>query len=443
MATEGITVPRQRVVELQLRRQGLLGGRLPKHPASAALRVLQQLGQVQVDPMNVAARSCDLVLWSRAPHYRSGALDELRWPKPRVFEYWTRHAALLPMSMYPLIAPAMGRERARPWWPSWVFRWLKHHRDVADRVLKEVEVRGPLTSRDFPNEPKIRGGWGATKATREALECLWAIGTLMVRERRGGEKVFDLTERVLPRDVRVESIDEHERVRRLLRAHLQSIGACEISRLAGAYGPTGSPPDALLSAKHILEMADDGWLSLLQVEGVERRYVCLAEDLPRLRRGRPTPEPRMTALSPFDSLLWDRRGVAELWDFDYRLEAYTPAKKRQYGYYVILHSDGNKWQLVQDLIDMGADSINPCEPLATMEVKRFREAYPDTVIGSMVDCQDLLAFGTPEEIRSKTIQAIEDSGGARTLIGSTSEIHPEIKVENALAMYEVARNYWL
>jgi len=116
---------------------------------------------------------------------------------------------------------------------------------------------------------------------------------------------------------------------------------------------------------------------------------------------------------------------------------------KQYEYYVILHSDGNKWPLIQDFIDMGADSINPCEPLATMEVKRFRREYPQTVIGSMIDCQDLLAFGTPDEVRRKTLEAIEDSGGARTLIGSTSEIHPEIKVENALAMYDIARNYWL
>jgi len=116
---------------------------------------------------------------------------------------------------------------------------------------------------------------------------------------------------------------------------------------------------------------------------------------------------------------------------------------KSYGYYVIFHSDGNKWSLIQDLVDMGADSINPCESLATMEVKRFRAAYPDTVIGSMVDCQNLLAFGTPEEIRQATRAAIEDSGGARTLIGSTSEIHPDIPVENALAMYDVARSYRL
>ncbi len=92
---------------------------------------------------------------------------------------------------------------------------------------------------------------------------------------------------------------------------------------------------------------------------------------------------------------------------------------------------------------MGADSINPFEPLATMDIKKFRNLYPDTVCGSMIDCQDLLAFGSPEQIKQATIKAIEDSGGAKTLIGSTSEIHPEIGVENAMAMYDVARNHWL
>jgi len=138
-----------------------------------------------------------------------------------------------------------------------------------------------------------------------------------------------------------------------------------------------------------------------------------------------------------------------IWPPEFIQTAVYPRVKRcierwkHHGYFVIFHSDGKKWPVIQDLIDLGADSINPCESLATMEVKRFRELYPDTVIGSMVDCQNLLAFGTPDEIRAKTVQAIEDSGGARTLIGSTSEIHPEIPVENALAMYEVARNAWL
>lgn len=138
-----------------------------------------------------------------------------------------------------------------------------------------------------------------------------------------------------------------------------------------------------------------------------------------------------------------------MWPPKFIKEVIFPRVKRcvdrwkTHGYFVIWHSDGNKWAVIRDIIDMGADSINPCEPIATMEVKKFRELYPETVIGSMIDCQNLLAFGSPEEVRKATEKAIEDSGGRKTLIGSTSEIHPQIKTENALAMYEVARNYRL
>ena len=138
-----------------------------------------------------------------------------------------------------------------------------------------------------------------------------------------------------------------------------------------------------------------------------------------------------------------------MWPPEFIKEVVYPRVKKcidrwkSYGYYVIFHSDGKKWDIIEDILDMGADSINPFEPLATMEIKKFRKLYPDAVCGSMVDCQDLLAFGTPEQVREATIKGIEDSGGAKTLIGSTSEIHPEIPVENALAMYEVGRTRML
>ena len=138
-----------------------------------------------------------------------------------------------------------------------------------------------------------------------------------------------------------------------------------------------------------------------------------------------------------------------LWPLKFIKEVVYPRLKKcidrwkSYGYYVICHSDGDKWLIIEDILNMGADSINPFEPLATMEIKKFRKLYPKAVCGSMVDCQDLLAFGTPDQVRKATIKGIEDSGGAKTLIGSTSEIHPEIPVENALVMYEIGRNHML
>ncbi len=146
------------------------------------------------------------------------------------------------------------------------------------------------------------------------------------------------------------------------------------------------------------------------------------------------------ALAFNSGLLWPKKFIQK--------EIFPRLKKcidrwKQYDYYVILHSDGNKWEVCKELIEMGVDSINPFEPLANMDIKKFRTLYPDTVCGSMIDCQDLLAFGTMDQIREVTRQAIKDSEGSKTLIGSTSEIHPGISIENAIAMYEEAKNYML
>ncbi len=114
---------------------------------------------------------------------------------------------------------------------------------------------------------------------------------------------------------------------------------------------------------------------------------------------------------------------------------------KSHGFKVIFHADGNKWPILADIISFGADVIDPCETLATMDIKKLRETYPDTTFASPVDCQDLLARGTKEEIAAVSRKVLEDCGGRRVLTGSTSEIHPEISVESAMAMYDVFRNY--
>jgi uroporphyrinogen-III decarboxylase len=115
---------------------------------------------------------------------------------------------------------------------------------------------------------------------------------------------------------------------------------------------------------------------------------------------------------------------------------------KSYGYYHIYFADGYKWPLLDEIISWGlVDAIDPFEPLAQMDVKKFREKYPNITICQPVDCQSLLYSGSPEEVKKATIKAIEDSGKRRVIIGSTSEVHPSVPVKNALAMYETARSY--
>lgn len=115
---------------------------------------------------------------------------------------------------------------------------------------------------------------------------------------------------------------------------------------------------------------------------------------------------------------------------------------KSYGYYHIYFADGYKWPVLDEVLSWGlVDAVDPFEPLAHMDVKRFRGKYPETVICQPVDCQNLLYTGTPEEVGNTTIKAIQDAGAYKILIGSTSEVHPNVPVKNALAMYEAARGY--
>jgi len=116
---------------------------------------------------------------------------------------------------------------------------------------------------------------------------------------------------------------------------------------------------------------------------------------------------------------------------------------KKHGYRVFAFLDGYKWPVIDDYLDLGVDEIHPCEPYCGMDVITLREKYPGLPISQPIDCRNLLVGGTPEEIRGAVAKAIEDAGKQRIIIGSTSEIHPGVKVENALAMYETARNYAL
>ena len=122
-------------------------------------------------------------------------------------------------------------------------------------------------------------------------------------------------------------------------------------------------------------------------------------------------------------------------------EAKKIARWKEHGYRVMGFLDGFKWPLIDDYLDAGVCEIHPMEPYCQMEVGAFRERYPDTAMGQPIDCTQLLAFGTPEEVRAAVRKAIRDAGERGIIIGSTSEIHPEVKPENALAMYQAARDF--
>ncbi len=114
---------------------------------------------------------------------------------------------------------------------------------------------------------------------------------------------------------------------------------------------------------------------------------------------------------------------------------------KKHGYYVLCFLDGYKWPLIDDFLSIGVDEIHPCEPYCQMDVKTFREKYPEVPISQPIDCVHLLPFGSEAEVRDAVVRAIEDAGKRKIIIGSTSEVHPAVNVKNVLVMYDTARNY--
>lgn len=292
---------------------------------AGVLRTIEHLGYVQIDTISVVERAHHHVLWSRIPDYRPELLHELQADRS-VFEYWSHAASYLPMRDFRFALPRMeAYARGKS-------HWFKQDARLMRRVLDRIRAEGPLQARDFEPAPGIRSGpWYDWKPSKRALEQLFMAGKLMVRERRGFQKVYDLTERVLPSGIDVSMPDSRETARHLIGKALQAHGlvtAVEIAYLRrGMLGPVRSA---------LSELAEEG--ELMPVSGfgdsARDRYFCRPVDLEEASKARRVSE-RVEVLSPFDNLVIQRKRLKAFFGFDYQIECYVPAPKRKYGYFCL------------------------------------------------------------------------------------------------------------
>jgi len=325
--------PLGKLRRIALDHQGLLGRSPFGRGAQATLRAVQRLGYVQIDTISVVARAHHHVLQTRVPDYQPSHLDQLL-EAGSIFEYWSHAAAYLPMEDYRYALPKM-RAMARG-----EDRWVRSRdQRLMSRILDRIKIDGPLQARDF-DAPKTHdaSGWWSWKPAKQALEQLFMEGRLMVTGRQGFEKVYDLTERVLPADVetRTPSLQEQaaHRIRRTLDAH----GVAS----AGSMLYLRSDPrlrHALNEQLHA--MCQRGELQRLTLGASGPTQPLYTSTGALDRRARPAP-PRARILSPFDNAVIQRRRSRDLFDFDYQLECYLPAAKRRFGYFCLplLYRDG-------------------------------------------------------------------------------------------------------
>lgn len=306
------------------------------------LEMIRHLGCVQIDTISVISRSHETVLWSRLGAYDPALFEELHYPDGTLFEYWAHAAAFVPIEALPFYRRAMVRYRDKY---ETADSWAEREIAILDRVLARIRDHGPAGSRHFerPNGPRPDPWtWYGGKPERQALDHLWSRGDLMVQRRQSFQRVYDLTERVAPDFVTGPMPTEAEDRRHFVSTALTAMGVVTPAWVADYFRFGSMRHVSLAQAPHELtSLAREGLAVPVQIESIPGPAWLDPALLPRLAdlragRGRPT---LTTFLSPFDNLIWYRPRTAALFGFDYRVEFYTPAPKRIYGYYTlpILH----------------------------------------------------------------------------------------------------------
>lgn len=325
MTVERIGLPLARRIALAA--QGF-GTARPIAPGPAHLRsTIERLNLFQIDSVNVLARAHYLPAYSRLGAYNQRDLDKLAWGSKRqrrLFEYWAHEASLLPFELQPILRWRMAQaDRGEAGWGRMRI-YATERRGEAMALLDRIRAEGPLAASDFESH-KGQSGWWEWSDTKRALEWLFWAGHITTATRRGTfERVYDLTERVIPADVLARSTPtDAEAHRALIERAAAAFGIATEAELRDYFR---QPPLEARSAIHSL--AEEGMLIPVTVPGWRQAWLHRDARRPRKINAK-------ALLAPFDPLIWERGRAERLFGFRYRIEIYVPAEKRQHGYYVL------------------------------------------------------------------------------------------------------------
>jgi uncharacterized protein YcaQ len=349
--------PRERFSPAEARRLALaaqgFGAARPEAPEAGHFKKLsRRLGVIQIDSVNVLARAHYLPAFSRLGAYETELLHQAAYAGRRrhLFEYWAHEASYVPVEYYPLLRWRMERAAVGSDIYGGLASIARERPDYVERIYDQVRQRGPISAGELEAEADAvprqgSGGWWGWSDGKRALEYLFWAGRITTATRRGFERLYDLTERVLPRaalDAPVPEVAEAQR--RLLGIAARALGIATEPDLRDYFRLR--PED---SKARLAELVEAGALLPVQVKGWSQpAYLDPAARLPRKVQAR-------TLLSPFDPLVFERSRTERLWDFHYRIEIYTPEAKRVYGYYVLPFLLGEK---LVARVDLKADRPN-------------------------------------------------------------------------------------
>lgn len=310
---------------LAISAQGLAAPR-PKSPALQHVRkVIQRLGLVQLDYVNVLLPAHYLVSFSRLGAYDRALFDDLVYQRREFTEHWAHEASVVPMETWPLLAYRRAQHRVRPYGFE---TFLDAHPEYVLAALEELRLRGPLIPADLPDHHsrprELEHSWFGS-VPRAVLEAHFGRGQVSIANRLSNfTRVYDLAERVIPKVHLEGRVDSDEAQRRLLLTAAKAHGVAAAGDLADYFRMP------MQEAKpRLCELVESGQLEQVRVEGWR--------DAAYLYPGARVPAEVQAAalLCPFDPLIWTRQRTARLFGFDYRFEIFVPAEKRRWGSYVL------------------------------------------------------------------------------------------------------------
>jgi len=315
----------------------------PAPSLDSVYEVIDHLGAVQIDTLHMVARSQYLVIWSRLGAYDLKLFDHLAYEpsQRRTFEGWQHAASFVPMSEYRYQIPRQRKLRDNP--DSGYTRWLSqnHNPEIVQVVRERITGEGARRVSDFERGDHTGGGWWNWRPAKFALEYLYAFGELMIADRVNFQRVYDLSGRVLPEGVDTNEPTVDERDRFWIERGAKALGICTPAQAADYTWMRNGRGKSIAA-----ELVKEGVLIEVKaklMDGETSGLVVHRDNLPLLEKaasGGLKPR-RTTFLSPFDSLFWARGRDEAFWGFRQRIEAYTPAPKRIYGYFClpILYKD--------------------------------------------------------------------------------------------------------
>ena len=411
---------------------------LPASPESV-LAVVDRLGSLQFDPLNVAGRNHDLVLQARIGGYRRELTDELLYSRRLLFEAYNKALNLLPTSELPYyrITWQNGTDGRAG-------ELVREQAPLAEKVLAEITANGPKCSGDFEREAAIDWWWGPTSAARAVLDALNACGRLSLARREGNRRYYDLTERLYPADLLATRIPEREQMRHKLLSRYRGHGLLGSQGSGELWPGTGTAANRAALRR---DLQDRGEIVAVEVEGMRGERFIVGDELPLLAEAERAVESDSTTaalgsaaggdsaagdgdaagcsfLAPLDPLMWDRGALGPLYNFEYRWEVYTPAAKRRWGYYVLPILFGDRLiGRIEPRIDRASKSVRILG--LTWEPGFDPMAVPGFVAAFSAALSAYIAFGAAGAI------APPDGSAHRALFREVAHLVPVLRPADA------------